>query len=47
MAELAVWVLTAQLGLRARNLAKLAVMARRAAMAARVVSVEQAALVGG
>jgi hypothetical protein len=38
--QLAVWVLTAQLGLRVRNLAKLAVMARRAETAARVVSVE-------
>ncbi len=40
MAELAVWVLTAQLGLRVRNLAKLAVMARRAETAARVVPVD-------
>ena len=39
-AELAAWVLTAQLGLRVRNLAKLAVMARRAETAARVVPVD-------
>jgi hypothetical protein len=40
MAELAVQVLTEQLGLLVRNLAKQAVMARLAETAARVVSVE-------
>jgi hypothetical protein len=45
--QLAVWVLTAQLGLRVRFLAKQAAMASQAAMAARVVPVEQAALVVG
>ena len=37
----------AQLGLRVRNLAKLAVMASQAEMAAQAVPVEQAALVVG
>ena len=46
-AELAAWVLTAQLGLRVLNLAKLAAMASQAAMAAQAVPVEQVALVGG
>jgi hypothetical protein len=40
MAELAVWVLTAQLGLRARNLAKLAETASQAAMVAWAVLVD-------